>query len=505
MSLWENKNKIIHACLGVLILFAVLSRVWVLDYAYQIDSARVVEPDTVRYEEPALSLLKNGTLLIAPHDKDTKDLAQGPGYSLMIAGVYKLIGERNHFALLVAQVLLGVLTIWAVYLIGALLWTPLAGLIAAAFMTISPMQYYYSMLMMTEIPFALFAVLAVFFGIKLLKNTDNKYKKWALLLGLSLAVATLFKTISLYLGFLVIVGMLVGKLFLSKTESPLKLSGKTLLQSSILIILPFALIIGGWTVRNGMATDAYIYTDNSGTNMLNWRAGNVISVKDQIPIKEAQRQLHDKLKGTYTTLAERVRAEEALSKEILLANLDIWWEITTGRYGGAYATIMDTGMPGITKLLGDPLSNEKLRIEMQRENMKANHLWFKSLDLFAKINLVLLYSFAVIGFIAAIRNKPRQRILHVFIMGVILYYYIITFGHEGAGYSRGRMTFIPLVMLYSGYGVAVIIQALRHYKSKSHEDDESLKSLKRIQIRDSLGYFGAALNEPSSNLQKAAG
>ena len=460
MSLGNNKSVIINYCLGFLILFAVISRVLVLDYVYQIDPERVVEPDTVRYEEPAISLLKKGTLLISPHDKDTKDLAQGPGYSLMIASVYKLVGEGNHFALLVAQILIGVLTIWVIYLIGVLLWGPPAGLAAAAFMTFSPMQYYYSSVIMTEVPFALFAVLVAFFGVKLLKNTGDEYKKWALLLGLSLAVATLFKTISLYLGFVVIAGILVAKISLAKTSSPLELCWKSVLQSSILILLPFALIIGGWSVRNGMATGAYIYTDNAGTNMLNWRAGNVISAKYHIPIKEAQNRLHNELKGRYSSLAERVQVEKALNKEVLLSNLDVWWGITTGKDTGAYATIMDSGMPEMARLLSDHVDDASFSKDVQRENMKASHLWFKSLDLFAKASLALLYLFAAIGFITAVINIPSQRILHVFIIGMILYYYVITFGHEGAGYSRGRMTFIPLVMLYSGYGVVVFVNAI---------------------------------------------
>ena len=232
---------------------------------------------------------------------------------------------------------------------------------------------------------------------------------------------------------------------------------------------------------NKNISEASVFVSHAGM-------GNIISAKYHIPIKEAQKRLHDELKGTYTSLAERVHVEKALNKEILLSNLDVWWEITSGRDNGAYATIMDSGMPGIAKLLSDNVSNGKLSKDIQRENMKAGHLWFKALDLFAKINILLLYSFAAIGFIIAVRNMPSQRILHVFIAGMILYYYIITFGHEGAGYSRGRMTFIPLVMLYSGYGVVALIKAIMAYKlNKSDEHPISLKNIDLSSIRKMSG------------------
>ncbi len=456
----KKSNIFIYTSLGLLLLFAFLSRFFVLDYANQIDPSRFVNKDISRYETPAIALLDTGSLVVSK-DKDTNDLRQGPGYQLLIAGVYKVMGGQNRYALFIVQILIGVFTIFMVYKLASLLWTPLAGLFAAAFMTFSPMQLYYSLLIETEIPFGLLSVLIAYAGVKLLNSTQIDYKKWALLLGISIAVATLIKTITTFLCFVAVIGIIFVKLIFSKRLQDF--SWKMVLHSSLLIVLPFILLMGSWTVRNGLTYGTYSYTDNPSSNLLIYRAGNIVMYKEGLKdIYEAKKILRDQL--DYSTLAERLVQEKALAKEVIFSNLDVLWTIIKGS-DGVYSMMLESGSPKMAMLLNDEVS--KAPSEQQRKELKARHNWFLAIDILIKLQLLALYVFAMIGFVMALKRAPKQAVLQVFIGFTIMYYIVLSLGQEGVTHSRGRLTFIPLVMLYSGYGVVIILELIKALRPKS--------------------------------------
>jgi len=461
MSLTQKKNAstTIYVALGLLLLLAFFSRLFVLNYADNIDPSRFVNKDISRYETPAITLLDTGSLVVSK-DKDTNDLRQGPGYQLLIAGVYKIMGGQSRYALFVVQILIGLLTMLMVYKLAALLWSPLAGVFAVTFMVFSPTQLYYSLFLATEIPFGLLSVSIAYAGVRLLNSTQVDYKKWALLLGLTIAIATLIKTITTFLCFIMVIGIILVKLVFAKRMQTF--SWKMVMSSALLIVLPFALLMGAWTIRNGVTYGAYVYTDNPSSNLLIYRAGHIIKVKENIDsIYEVKKMLRDQL--DYSTLAERLEQEKALAKEILLSNLDVFWDIIKGEEG-VYSMIFESGVPNLAILLNDEVS--KASSEQQRASMKARHSWFSSLDLLVKLQLLALYAFAIIGFIVALKRAPQQAVLQVFLLFTIFYYIVLSLGQEGLNYSRGRMTFMPLVIVYSGYGVAVMLELINILRNK---------------------------------------
>ncbi|HHL19581.1 MAG TPA: phospholipid carrier-dependent glycosyltransferase [Thiothrix sp.] len=455
----KNTNTTIYVILGLLLLFTFFSRLFILNYANNIDPSRLVNKDISRYETPAIALVNTGSLVISK-DKDTNDLRQGPGYQLLIAGVYKIMGGQNRYALFIVQILIGLLTILMVYKLAALLWSPLAGLFAVIFMVFSPTQLYYSLFLATEIPFGLLSVSIVYAGVKLLNSTHVDYKKWALLLGLAIAVATLIKTITTFLCFIVVIGIILVKLVFAKRMQAF--SWKMVVNSSLLVILPFALLMGSWTIRNGLTYGAYVYTDNPSSNLLIYRAGHIIQEKENIDsIYDVKKMLRDQL--NYSTLAERLEQEKALAIKIILSNLDIFWDLIKGKEG-IYSMLFESGMPNLSTLLNDQVSTESS--EQQREAMLARHWWFSSLDLLVKLQLLAVYFFAIVGFILALKRAPQQAVLQVFILFTILYYIVLSLGQHGLNYSRGRMTFMPLVIVYSGYGVVVMLELINILRNK---------------------------------------
>ncbi len=455
----KTTRKSIYIALGLLLAFTFISRLFVLDYANQIDPSRFVNKDISRYETPAIALLDTGSLVVSK-DKDTNDLRQGPGYQLLIAGIYKIMGGQNRYALFIVQILIGLLTMLMVYKLATLLWSPLAGLFAVGFMALSSTQLYYSLFLATEIPFGLLSVSIAYAGVKLLNSTHIDYKKWALLLGLTIAVATLIKTITTFLCFIVVIGIILVKLVFAKHMQTF--SWKMVVSSSLLIVLPFALLMGAWTVRNGLTYGAYVYTDNPSSNLLIYRAGHIIKVKENIDnIYEVKKMLRAQL--NYSTIAERLEQEKALAKEIILSNLDIFWDIIKGK-DGLYSMLFESGVPNLSLLLNDQVS--KASSEQQREEMTTRHSWFSSLDLLVKLQLLAVYAFAIIGFILALKRAPQQAVLQVFLLFTICYYIVLSLGQEGLNYSRGRMTFMPLIIVYSGYGVVVMLELINVLRNK---------------------------------------
>ena len=316
------------------------------------------------------------------------------------------------------------------------------------------------MFLATEIPFGLLSILIAYTGVKLLNSTQVDYKKWALLLGLSIAVATLIKTITTFLCFVLIVGIVLVKVVFAKRMQ--NFSWKMVVNSGLLIILPFALLIGSWTVRNGLTYGAYAYTDSPSSNLLIYRAGNIIKEKENIDsIYTVKKMLRDQL--NYSTVAERLEQEKALAKKIILSNLDVFWDIIKGKEG-VYSMIFESGMPNLSMLLNDERSTASS--DEQRASMVERHGWFSTLDLLAKLQLLAVYAFAAIGFILALKRSPQQAVLHIFLLATIFYYIVLSLGQEGLNYSRGRMTFMPLVVLYSGYGVMVMIELIKVLRNK---------------------------------------
>jgi len=126
--------------------------------------------------------------------------------------------------------------------------------------------------------------------------------------------------------------------------------------------------------------------------------------------------------------------------------------------------LFESGMPNLSVLLNDQVSTESS--EQQREAMLARHGWFSSLDLLVKLQLLAVYFFAAVGFILALKRTPQQAVLQVFILFTILYYVVLSLGQHGLNYSRGRMTFMPLVIVYSGYGVVVILELINVLRNK---------------------------------------
>lgn len=143
---------------------AILLAVLLLLAAYvRIDFLRSVNhdmsPDAVNYDAMARQLLDTG--VYAYHDTKPNAFVT-PGYPLLLAGVYAVVGYDSHDPLPYVrylQALLGVVSVWLVYRIAAKLAGEPAGLLAAAAAAVYPPFIWMNGAILTE-SFAVFALLA---------------------------------------------------------------------------------------------------------------------------------------------------------------------------------------------------------------------------------------------------------------------------------------------------------------------------------------------------------
>ncbi len=452
-----NKKRRIGLYLGILLVIATIVRIIIFNEVYQIDSNNVIDGDSTRYERPARSLIDNGNFYdYEPKDLNkTEVLRSPPGYPLFIAGVYSIFGEARY-AVIIAQILVSIFSVWLIYLIAATLWSKKVGLIAAALLVFEPLQMYYSQVMMSELLLIPTLLLFVLFSLHMMTNEKQRYK-YALLMGLALAAGTMVRPINYYMIIPVIVG-------LSAFKSLIGFKPKELVSVLMLIVIPYTLIIGGWHMRNGDLTGAYVFTDNEGALLLPFKASAVLAHKSGRTAEEEFADVRKTLPDHYSSLSEKLAYEREKGFEIIGANkydylmLSLknlpqilltpgWDELKT--FGGKSRGSVETPQ-GITELSW-----------VQQIELKVGYkLWYFVLMGALGGYLLVIYGFFIYGVINSWSTASQYVAFHLLVLGLILFYIGMSSGNSFS-YSRLRAPLMPFFVLYAGHGLSLLWDAIR--------------------------------------------
>ncbi|MEE9339870.1 MAG: glycosyltransferase family 39 protein [Methylococcaceae bacterium] len=458
-----HKSSLIFILL--ILVFSTFSKIFLFDTIYNQSPASIQQNDTARYETPALQLLAQGTLAVVPMAPQTTTLSTTPVYSLFIAGVYKVFGVQNHYALMVIQILLSTLSVFILFLIAYRLWGTRVALIAASFMAIAPLQILYSQLILSETLFTLLFITSLL-AFTYLITSPHKFT-WAFILGIFITLATMTRPISYYLVFCIILGIIIFKQRFTQSWSQL-------IIISLLILLPFLLVTHAWKVRNEKLTGVYALNNAMSETMLYWKAKGVIMIGSSLNNDEAQQEIVKRLPTNLRTPLEQATAETKLAKEIILGDL------------GSYLKLTINGLKGI--ILGPGLSSQggyydlanKGRYQATEttqpsfirniEEKTGYQLWYLSLILYSSLLLLLSYLFSTYGFYRAIKTGSSQAtVVHILMLGVIAYIILISTGHIAAD-SRMRSPITPIFLLYAAYGISEFTMR-RKLKDKSYHHE----------------------------------
>ena len=149
---------------------------------------KIVVGDSARYTTYALNLLTN-------HSFSNVDAFAVPGYPLFLAFIYFLFGIKPWIVLLLQVFMDTCIAIIAYFMAKEIFRSEAISLIAAFLYSINFLSSYYSIRLLTEIPFTLLFALSILFFIKGL--TKNRLSEFVLA-GLFAGLATLFRPITQY-------------------------------------------------------------------------------------------------------------------------------------------------------------------------------------------------------------------------------------------------------------------------------------------------------------------
>jgi hypothetical protein len=146
-----------------------------------------IEYDQLNYTKTAIQLLDNG--VYAYRDTKPNSLVT-PGFPLLLAVFYWIFGHNPLEPTLqiyrVFQCFLALTAIWFIYKIGARLFHPVTGILAALFAAVHPMFVWSTSLILTEVPFlSVFMALLYMQVLILQENRLRDHIGMGLLLGIA--------------------------------------------------------------------------------------------------------------------------------------------------------------------------------------------------------------------------------------------------------------------------------------------------------------------------------
>lgn len=205
-----SKYRELSLLLTILAVTLVL-RLSVSLYIQSFKPSRAFTSDSFSYLNSVRALLQLGKFAVSPEEPKKPQTMRTPGYPAFIALIYMIFGEKNLPVILI-QILISLGTIAITYFIARKLWNSRVALASVALLSLDVNSFLYSQMLLTETLFTFLLVAAIAFGVWLILGKEG-WKRYALLLGTFIALATLVRPVSYYLIFFIFIGFLIfGKI-----------------------------------------------------------------------------------------------------------------------------------------------------------------------------------------------------------------------------------------------------------------------------------------------------
>ena len=422
MSLRENisriGNKESRIFLWIIILSALLVRaLWMGDYLKTDAFPFTKDSDGQAFFWKAQDIVEG--------DLFRKDLnTTWPFYVYFLAGLLKLF-SGNLLRVILIQQLLGVANCVLIYLIGRKLFSDTAGFIAGMIcVSCSSFLFYESMLMYTSLSVFLVSLLFLL----MLDLPDTFSLRRFLYAGIIFGIAVLTQANALIFGFPAIVWVLWRK-----KESLVKAA-----RYFFVFLAGFLLIIAAQIIRDSIAHGtATLGPRNLGVNFFignNPKANGMMFCPQDFA--NSQKGISRDAKAI---------ARGTLGRDLNDSEVSMFWAAK-----GADFIFHDT--KAYFKLIC-----RKMKAMFSGEQFAEEHEWrflgskirFRMFD-----SMRWILPFAVMGMVMSLRMFQRVFLLFlvvvVFVFQMVLFYVM----------AKYRLTLIPFLAIFSGYGIAVFLEAL---------------------------------------------
>jgi len=416
-----------------------------------IDPQRVVTGDTASYENPARALVATGRFAAGPDRADEPETLRTPGYPLFLAALYAPFGERRDLVVVV-QVLLSSATVLLLYGLGTRLSTPRAALAAAGLLVLDPLSFVYSQLLFSESLFTFVLLVAAWCAVAQLGGGPVW---WSGLFGLSLAAATLVRPIAYYL----IVPSIVGFALYGLTG--LGWTRREVVTATLLLLLPWCILVEGWRVRNFRATGSAAFSHIQAYNLLWYRGAGIVAIRDGVSFEEAQTRTAAALPNMTGWSATEVSARYASEGQRLIRDHPV--PFLRNQLFGLGKIIAGPGRSDLEHYVaGVPYATvapEAVRLSRGwLTSGRADDMASRLVIVYSVAYLVLLYSAAGWGLVATRRRDAGWAGLF-FLGGVGLYLLVMAAGPES--YARFRVPVTPVLALFAGRGLDAVYSTRR--------------------------------------------
>lgn len=195
-------------------------------------------------------------------------LLRPPGYPAFLAGVYGIAGH-SVTAAIVVEVVLGIATVYGVYVLAGRLLGPTAAFVAALALALDPVSVAMTSNLTTETLFAALWVAAALCWIRLTPA-------WLAAAGLLIGVSVLVRPIAEYLPVL-----LVPLTYLLTRRAAL----------AAVLLVTFAVPVGLWAARNHHETGVATVSTIGAHNLLDYRAADALAIDEGGSRADAARRL----------------------------------------------------------------------------------------------------------------------------------------------------------------------------------------------------------------------
>ncbi len=436
---------------AILLIFLVGLALRLLVYAYIAHvPGKFFTFDSDEYDQRALNLLHYHVFAGEAHPPFTADLLRTPIYPLVLAVVYALAGHTISAAIL-AQLVLGSLTGVLTFVLATReLDLPRgAGVLAGLVVAVDPVSVMTSNQLLTE---TLFTLLSVTGAIALVRYWRTHALRWVILAAVVLALAALTRPIGQYLPLALL------PLFPLAARRGYR---RGALGAGLLFVAVSWSLIGAWAYRNYHATGVFTVSNISDTNLIYYRAREVVADARHISQDAAWTQLETSIDATVTrqhlTMARKLglQRQEAFAifrrypRETVLMTLK-----------GAGRLLADPGY-SISCTLLDRHSAALHCFQGSQANMDepgAAHMAVSGLKRMTPVqqgtllgSALLLLAVYVCAFVGAVQLVRRRHWLALTLLLVILAYFMgVSTGGETT--SRFRIAILPFLAIFAGVG-----------------------------------------------------
>lgn len=433
----KNRDILLIVLLGLSLrlLTFLLAKPWLPE----IINSRILVYDAVGYHRLGLEITNSLSF---------SDTFRTPGYPMFIAMIYVLFGARP-WAVVLAQTFIDTLTVGVIFFSGNRLFSRNAGLIAALFYAIDPVPSFHALAMYSETWFT-FSLSAA--GLSLIKGLQDRGRFSLVVSGLLFGFAALIRPIAQYLVFIFAPIILI--------MPPLQNMRRKILISAI-FILSFCVALSPWLWRNYFKYNALGLSTVKGYSLLFYNAAFTLSIASGQPIEKVRDDLEKRV--------DAITKEKGVSNPFMRSRFcqDLGLKIIRENIR-QYTWLHLRGMINIfitpdTRLISDFLGIEPYRFPdgtlLSSSLMQKIRFFFAykprleiAIGLF--VIVLLMCSYGAVCIAVANLLAEKRYFLLISILGVILYFSVLSGGPVGE--ARFRIPVIPVYLLLTGKGLSVL-------------------------------------------------